>query len=84
MGELTGIMNLLGEENVKRLRDGITDLLLQQVERDIEDKYEYNYILVFDDIYEEVKAQIEEEFKEKMTKKYRKLMNEKMKDVFGE
>lgn len=40
MGELTGIMNLLGEENAKRLKDGITDLLLQQVERDIE--YDYD------------------------------------------
>ncbi len=39
MEELKGIINLLGEDNEKRLKDGITDLLLQQVETDIEEKY---------------------------------------------
>ena len=84
MEELTGIMKLLGEENEKRLKDGITDLLLQQVERDIEDKYQYNYIIAFDDIFEEVRVQIEKEFKEELANKYRKLMEEKMKSVFAE
>lgn len=82
--ELTSIASILGEENEKRLKDGITDLLLRQVDMDISDKYEYDYILVFDDIYAEVKAKIEEEFKEKLTKKYRKLMNKRMNDVLGE
>lgn len=82
MDDLNNIVNLLGEKNKKRLQDGITDLLLQQVERDIEDKYQYEYILAFDEIFEEVKEQIEEEFKEKITKKYRKFMNEKLKTMF--
>lgn len=83
MSELTNIINLLGEENEKRLKDGITDLLLQQVERDIEDKYQYEYILAFDEVFEEVKEQIEEEFKEKAVKKYRKLMNQKLETMFN-
>ena len=74
MEELTGIMKLLGEDNEKRLRDGITDLLLEQVERDLRDRYEYNYILAFDDIYEEVKNQMEKEFKKKLVEKYREQM----------
>ena len=83
MSELTNIIKLLGEENEQRLKNGITDLLLQQVERDIEDRYQYDYIIAFDDIFDEVKIQIEEEFKEKLTKKYRKLMNEKLNSVLG-
>lgn len=82
MEELTGIMKLLGEENEKRLKDGITDLLLQQVERDLEDKYQYEFILAFDDIYEEVKTQIEEEFKEKLAEKYREQMDKEFGKMF--
>ena len=84
MKDLTNIISLLGEENEKRLKDGITDLLLQQVERDIADKYEYNYIIAFDELFEEVRAQIEEEFKETLAEKYRALMNKKIDGMFGE
>lgn len=82
MKELVTIINLLGEENEKKLKDGITDILLNQVERDIEDKYQYNYIIAFDDIFEEVKEQIEEEFKEKLAEKYRERMNTEFAKMF--
>ena len=82
MEELTGIIKILGEDNEKRLRDGITDLLLEQVERDLHDRYEYDYIIAFDDIYEEVKNQIEEEFKEKLAEKYRERMNKELDKMF--
>lgn len=84
MENLTNIINILGEENEKRLKDGITDLLLRQVEKDLEDRYEYEYIVTFDDIYEEVNKQVKEELKEKLTNKYRELMNKKMSDIFVE
>lgn len=84
MEELTMIAKLLGEKNEKRLKDGITDLLLQQVERDMEDKYQYDYIIAFDVIYDEVKRQIESEFKEKLIEKYRERMNVELKGIFGE
>lgn len=82
MEELTGIMKLLGEENEKKLREGITDLLLEQVERDLHDRYEYDYIIAFDEIYEEVKEQIEAEFKEKLMEKYREQMNKELDKMF--
>ena len=83
MENLTSIANLLGEDNEKRLKDGITDLLLEQVGRDIEDKYQYDYIIAFDDIYEEVKRDIEIEFKEKLAHKYRECMNKELEKMFG-
>ena len=82
MKELTRIIELLGEDNEKRLRDGITDILLNQVEKDIDDKYQYNYIIAFDDIFEEVKERIEEEFKEKLAEKYRERMNKEFEKIF--
>ncbi len=84
MDNLTSIANLLGEDNEKRLKDGITDLLLEQVEKDLHDRYEYEFIIAFDDIYEEVKEQIKEEFTKELAKKYKEIMNEKMKKIFEE
>lgn len=78
---LTFITTLLGEDNEKRLRDGITDLLLQKVKEDLDDAYRYDYILAFDDIYKDVKEEIEDEFKEKLAKKYRQHMNKKLKEI---
>ena len=79
--DITFIATVLGEDNEKRLKDGITDLLLRQVEMDLEDKYKYDYILAFDDIYKDVKEEIEDEFKEKLAKKYRQHMNKKLKEI---
>lgn len=79
--DLSFIATLLGEDNEKRLKDGITDLLLRQVEMDLEDKYRYDFILAFDDIYKDVKEEIEEEFREKLTKKYRQHLNKALKEV---
>lgn len=69
------VMELLGEDNVKKLQDNITDILLEQVRSDLEDKYRYDYILAFEDIYEEVKELIEEEFKDKLMEIYREKMD---------
>ena len=82
MKELTNIINLLGEENEKRLKDGITDLLLQQVERDLADRYEYEYIIAFDHLFEEAKELIEKEFKEKLAEKYREQINKELERMF--
>lgn len=83
MENLTNIINLLGEENEKKLKDGITDLLLQQVERDLADRYEYEYILAFDSLFEEAKELVEKEFKEKLVEKYREHMNKGLEKMFG-
>lgn len=83
MEELNMIVQLLGEDNEKRLKDGITDLLLRQVEKDLEDKYEYDYILAFENIYEEAKRTIEKEFKEKIIEKYRERMDIELDRIFN-
>ena len=82
MENLNSIINLLGEDNEKRLKDGITDLLLEQVERDLADRYEYDYIIAFDHLFEEAKELIEKEFKEKLAEKYREQMNKELEKMF--
>lgn len=72
---MTEIAKLLGEENEKRLQDAITDILIQQAEKDIEEKYKYDYIVAFDDIYDKVKNKIAKEFEEKLVAKYREKIN---------
>lgn len=79
--DLSIVARLLGKDNEKKLKDGITDLLLNKVEYDLDDKYRYDYILAFDDIYKDVKEEIEEEFREKLAKKYRQHMNKKLKEI---
>ena len=81
MKNLTNIAMLLGDDNAKRLKDGITDLLLEQVDADLNDRYRYEYILSFDALFEEVRDKIAEEFKEKLTEVYRKHMEEKLRVV---
>ena len=81
MDKLNAIAKLLGEENERKLCDAIVDLLIEQVRTDLNDRYEYEYIPAFDDIYDEVRKQIEDEFKEKLIAKYRKLMDERLDKV---
>ena len=82
MENLNSIIDLLGEENAQKLKNGITDLLLQQVEKDLEDRYEYEYILAFDSLFEEAKELVEKEFKEKLMEKYREYMNKELEKMF--
>ena len=55
------MQNYWGEENEKKLKDGILELMLNQAKLDIESKYEYDYCIEFDDIYDEIKMEIKEE-----------------------
>ena len=66
--ELTTIAKLLGEENEKRLKDAITDALIQTAEDDIRERYKYDYIIAFDSIYEEVNRELQEEMKQRWLK----------------
>lgn len=74
----TRIAELLGEENGKRLKDRITDILIEQAETDIKEKYKYDYIISFDEIFNEVAKEIKTETKEKLKGKYMKMLEEKM------
>lgn len=80
--ELSIIAKLLGEENEKRLKDSITDLLLEQIESDMEEKYKYDYIVAFDEIFEVIKEEIGQEFRERLVEKYRERIDKELEKIF--
>lgn len=84
MEELTKIAKLLGEDNEKKLKDGITQLLLDQAKCDLEEQFKYEYSIEFEDIYDEVKKEIKAEIKEKLKQKYMESVNKKMDEWLGE
>ncbi len=82
MEEVMKIVTLLGEDNVKRLRDGITDLLLEQVSQELNDMSVWliDYESLLDEIREEVKADI----KKKILPKYLETVEAKVDALFRE
>lgn len=81
MENITKIAELLGEDNVKKLKDGITDSLLKMAQNDIEEKYRYDYVTAFDDIFEEVKNEIKNDFKTRMMAIYTEKINKKIEEI---
>lgn len=78
-GLLLNIVDLLGEENKKRLQDGITDMLLEAAKDDINGQC--SYIFEFDAIADEVKKEVEKEAKERMINKYIEFLEEKIGEI---
>ena len=80
MEELTKIAKLLGEENEKKLKDSITDMLIERFESDLDDMgcYMIDYEALFDEIRKEVKSAM----KDKVTKMYMAKAEEKFSELF--
>lgn len=82
MENISAAIELLGENNVKRLQDGIVDILLHQIETDINERYHYDYIIDFDDIMEEVQKEARQEIKEKVKAMYVKRLDKVAEKLF--
>ncbi len=80
MENVMKIVSLLGEYNVKRLRDGITDLLLEQVSQELNDMSVWliDYESLLDEIREDVKADI----KKRILPKYQAAVEKKVEEIF--
>ena len=63
MDKITGLMELLGEENNKKIKDKVTQFIIDAVEDDIRDYDRNNYILNPDEIVDFVNECKEEAFK---------------------
>lgn len=82
MEELTKISKLLGEENEKRLKDTITDLLIEQVENDLNDM---NYFMIdYESLFVEAKEEVKAIMKDKLMKKYMEKAEDKLSELFEE
>ena len=63
MDKITGLMELLGEENNKKIKDKVAQFIIDAVEEDIRDYDRNNYILNPDEIVDFVNECKEEAFK---------------------
>ena len=76
--ELLGIAKLLGEENEKKLKDGITNILLERIREDLDD---INiYLMDLEAMLDSIRKDIEREAKEKIKNMYMGKLDE----LFGE
>ena len=63
MDKITGLMELLGEDNNKKIKDKVTQFIIDAVEDDIRDYDRNNYILNPEEIVDFVNECKEEAFK---------------------
>lgn len=80
MEELLAITKVLGEENEKRFKDAVTVLLIEQVKDDLVNLS--NYLVDWEELFDEIRAEIKEEFRAKLREKYVKVAEEKLSEVF--
>lgn len=82
MEEVLAITKVLGEANEKRLKDAITDLLIEQVKDDLANMS--NYLIDWEELFDEIRNEIKDEFREKVREKYLKVAEVKLSEVFKE
>lgn len=81
MENIIKIAQLLGEDNEKRLKDSITDLLIKRVEDDLNDYHDW--IVDLDYLYDKVNKEIQETVKDKMVKFYTEKFEEKLNKILN-
>lgn len=80
MDGMLRIVELLGEDNAQKLKDGITEILLEYVRANLEDFS--NYLLNFEKLFDEVCEEVCDKVKDKMIKKYTKEVGKKFEELF--
>lgn len=74
--ELCEIAKLLGEENEKRLKDSITDIIIEEVKRDIESLNVY--LIDVDELIDDIREDIRSDLKERLYKEYMEIIENKL------
>ena len=77
MENLMSIARIIGEENEQKIKDGITNAILELVNRDLEGFGEYGYIVNFEKLFEEIEIEVEKRVKEKVVNMYTAKLEEK-------
>lgn len=82
MENLSKMAKLLGEENEKKLKDAMTDLLIRQFEDDLSNMCEY--MCDYERIFDEVRKEVTSIMKDKIAKSYLAKAEIKFNELFGE
>lgn len=81
MEQLTKIAELLGEDNVKRLQDTITDMIIENVKSDMDDMNVY--LIDFEAIMDGVRRDIERDVRERLVNEYVEVLRKRLDDYFS-
>lgn len=74
------VAKLLGEENVNRLKDTVTDLLIKRCEDELEDMA--IYMIDYENLFEEVEAEVRAIVKDKIKQIYLTKAEDKISKMF--
>lgn len=74
------VAKLLGEENVNRLKDTVTDLLIKRCEDELEDMA--IYMIDYENLFEEVEAEVKAIVKDKIKQIYLAKAEDKISELF--
>lgn len=74
------VAKLLGEENVNRLKDTVTDLLIKRCEDELEDMA--IYMIDYENLFEEVEAEVRAIVKDKIKQFYLTKAEDKISKLF--
>lgn len=82
MEKVLAVAKLLGEENVEKIKNSVTDMLIERCQDELDDMaiWVVDYERMFDEIQEEVRAIM----KEKVMKKYLEMAEGKFSELFEE
>lgn len=76
------VAKLLGEENVNRLKDTVTDLLIKRCEDELEDMA--IYMIDYENLFEEVEEEVRAIVKDKIKQIYLEKAEDKISKLFAE
>lgn len=82
MEELLAITKVLGEENEKRFKAEVTDLLINQVKDDLSSMC--NYLIDWEELFDEIREELKEEFKTRLREKYMRIAEDRLSKLFDE
>ena len=77
MENLIGIARIIGEENEQKIKDGITNAILELVDRDLQEFYRYEYVINFENLFYQIEQEVKEKVKERIIQMYAAKMEEK-------
>ena len=80
MENLTQLAKLLGEKNEKKLKDKITEMLIDSIEYQLESEPEW--LIDFNSLLDEVRIEIHKNIKEYVLEKYMAKVKEKIDEGF--
>ena len=81
MEKILKIAELLGKENEQKIKDGITEMLLDYLKSDLDTMCDY--IIDYEELFEDVRKEVFANVRDKMIKKYTKEIEKKFDELLS-